>query len=67
MTREEHDMVIFVRKKEWEKQKDLKGEKQKKCAKRSREEICLSLISNLRKKETKDLNPLSCKRKKVSK
>ena len=67
MTAEERDIINVVRKKERQKMKDLREEEQKKLIKRSREEYGVEVGYNPRKKKAKGPNPLSCKKKKVSK
>ncbi|KAL7476731.1 hypothetical protein ACHAW6_002570 [Cyclotella cf. meneghiniana] len=67
MTVEERDIVNVLRKKEREKQKDLRAEEQKKLEKRSRDEYGVGVGSNPRKKKAKGPNPLSCKKKNASK
>lgn len=67
MTTEERDIVNVVRKKEKQKMKEMREDEQKKLLKRSREEYGVEVGYNPRKKKAKGPNPLSCKKKKVTK
>ena len=67
MTSEEREIVNVVRKREKQKMKEVREEEEKKLLKRSRDEYGVEVGYNPRKKKAKGPNPLSCKKKKVTK